>query len=284
MRRADVDTMFDRSKLKRGENRMPCPTCDRGPSDTAMSVRLEDDGHLVWHCHRLCGTSGSSRTANGELPPQAPVSRLPAEIKTGGIAPYWQALWKATAPIGGAARDYLEARCCVVPPATGDLRCMEALKHPSGHVGPALVARITDAITGHPLSLHRTWIRPDGRKADVEPPRLLLKNHPIPQGVIRLWPGEDVSGSLGIAEGIETALILAHGISPAWACIDAGHLGKLPIIAGVDELVIGADNDPAGRRAAEECAKRWSAHAEVRIVHAEAAGADLNDEVRSWVK
>ncbi len=49
-------------------------------------------------------------------------------------------------------------------------------------------------------------------------------------------------------------------------------------------LLIGADNDPAGRRAAEECAKRWSAHAEVRIVHAEAAGADLNDEVRSWVK
>ena len=103
-------------------------------------------------------------------------------------------------------------------------------------------------------------------------------------GVIPLWPNEAVTACLGIAEGIETALSLAHGFSPVWSCIDAGHMARFPVLPGIEELVIAADNDPAGRAAAADCAKRWSAAATVRIVAAEADGCDLNDEVREWVK
>lgn len=276
--------LVDFARLKVGENRRPCPVCDRGPKDTALSVRLEPDGTVIWHCHRLCGTDGSSRTTTHETPtPHRKAAPPPAE-RPRGLSDYWRNLWDATMPVSGAGLDYLQARVCQVPPADGDLRYLPSLRHPSGYSGPVLVALITDVCTGAPLSLHRTWIRPDGRKADVTPPRLLLKDHPIAGGVIRLWPDEAVTGSLGIAEGIETALSLAHGFTPVWACIDAGHLAKFPVLAGLQDLIIAADNDGAGRKAADECARRWSPHAAVRVISADADGCDLNDEVQTWVK
>ncbi|MBK8762092.1 MAG: toprim domain-containing protein [Sulfuritalea sp.] len=270
----------DLARLKPGENRLPCPTCDRGPKDTALSVRLEPDGVIVWHCHRLCGTDGSSRSRDPKTPPRPRQTPPQAAERPRGLSDSARALWAATEPVSGAATDYLQARACMLPPTDSDLRCMPALRHPSGYMCPALVALITDVCTGAPLSLHRTWIRPDGRKADVTPPRLLLKDHPIAGGVIRLWPDEAVTAGLGIAEGIETALSLAHGFTPVWACIDAGHLAKFPVLAGVQDLIIAADNDDAGRKAADECARRWSPHTAVRVISADADGCDLNDEVR----
>jgi putative DNA primase/helicase len=277
---------IDPTRLKSGENRMPCPICDRGPKDTALSIRLEPDGVVIWHCHRLCGTDGSSRSRDGKTPPQPrQAPPRPAE-RPRGLSDSARALWAATEGVSGpaVAVDYLQARACVLPPADSDLRCMPALRHPSGYIGPALVALITDVCTGAPLSLHRTWIKPDGNKADVSPPRLLLKDHPIAGGVIRLWPDEAVTAGLGIAEGIETALSLAHGFTPVWSLIDAGHLAKFPVLNGIEELIIAADNDDAGRKAADECARRWAPHAAVRVISAEADGCDLNDEVREWLK
>ena len=76
---------------------------------------------------------------------------------------------------GTAAASYLEARACALPHPDGDLRWHPALRHPSGFVGPVLLALMTDAVTCAPLTLHRTWIKPDGIKADVDPPRLYWK-------------------------------------------------------------------------------------------------------------
>ncbi|MDZ4254848.1 MAG: toprim domain-containing protein [Sulfuritalea sp.] len=273
---------IDSTRLKPGENRLPCPICDRGPKDTALSVRLEPDGAVIWHCHRLCGMDGSSRSRDHKTPPQArQAPPRPAERRR-GLSDYARQLWTATRPVSGLAADYLQARACLLPPNDSDLRYMPALWHPSGYVGPALVALITDVCTAAPLSLHRTWIRQDGTKADINPPRLLLKDHPVAGGVIRLWPDDAVTAGLGIAEGIETALSLAHGFTPVWSLIDAGHLAKFPILNGIEELIIAADNDDAGRKAANECAARWADHAAVRIISADADGADLNDECRTW--
>lgn len=279
-----IPEFIEPGRLKPGENRLPCPVCDRGPKDTALSVRLEPDGTVIWHCHRLCGTDGSSRARNDKAPAQPRQAAPRAAERPRGLSDYWRNLWEATMPISGAGLDYLQARVCQVPPADGDLRYLPKLRHPTGYSGPVLVALITDVCTGAPLSLHRTWIRPDGRKADVTPPRLLAKDHSIIGGVIRLWPDEAVTAGLGIAEGIETALSLAHGFTPVWACIDAGHLAKFPVLNGIRDLIIAADNDDAGRKAASDCAARWSGHAAVRIIQADDAGCDLNDMVQTWVK
>ena len=276
---------IDPTRLKPGENRLPCWACDRGPKDTALTACLKPDGVVVWQCKR-CGMKGSSRTRDGKtLPQPRQTAPRPAE-RPRGLSDPARVLWAATEDVSGpaVAVDYLRARCCVLPPADSDLRCMPALRHPSGYMGPALVALITDACTGEPLSLHRTWIKPDGNKADVRLPRLLLKDHPIAGGVIRLWRDEDVTAGLGIAEGIETALSLAHGFTPVWSLIDAGHLAKFPVLNGIEDLIIAADNDAAGRTAAAECAARWADHAAVRIISADTDGCDLNDEVMEWAR
>ena len=169
-----------------------------------------------------------------------------------------------------------------MPPQDGDVHQVERLWHPNGHVGPALVSLVTDAVTNEPLSIHRTWVRTDGRKASVEPPRLLAKGHPIPGGVIRIWPDEAVTSSLGVAEGIETALSCAHAFTPIWATIDASHMAKLPILNGVEALTVFADNDAngTGLKAANDCGRSWAAAGrKFRVLLSPVVGRDWNDEV-----
>jgi putative DNA primase/helicase len=199
------------------------------------------------------------------------------------LDPKWLVAWDSLDLIEGAGRDYLEARSCVIPPADGDLRYSACLRHPSGYAGPGLVALITNR-SGDAISLHRTWIRSDGTKADVKPSRLLLGGHRKAGGVIRLWPDEAVTTGLGIAEGIETALSLAQAYRPVWALIDAGNLAKFQPMPGVECLMIAVDHDDAGTSAAEECARNWTlAGHEVRMATPPDGGDDLNDFLRGAV-
>ena len=134
--------------------------------------------------------------------------------------------------------------------------------------------------TRSPLTLHRTWIRADGRKADVESPRMLLGGHQKKYGVIRLWPDESVTTGLCIGEGIETCLSVAHDYAPTWSCIDAGNLAVMPVLAGIEVLVIAADHDESGKGvdSANACADRWSAAGvEVHVIAPATERTDWND-------
>ena len=72
--------------------------------------------------------------------------------------------------------------------------------------------------------------------------------------MVRLWPDEEVTSGLCVAEGVETALTAARGFGLAWACLDAANLAALPVLPGVEALTIVADHDEAGIRAADACA------------------------------
>jgi hypothetical protein len=269
---------FDIGSLRRGENRLPCPQCDRGPKDDALAARLEDDGRVIWRCHR-CGFSGAWREAAAHAAAAKPSK--PA-TRPDGLARWAAGVWAAAKPLEGVPLAYLRSRCCKIPPPGSHLRCDPQLVHPCGHIGPGLVALVTDARSAQPISLHRTWVAADGSKAPIERPRLLASNHRKAGGVIRLYahqPGEP----LGIAEGIETALSLAHADVPVWSCIDAGNLATLPVLPGVTELLIGVDADPAGEAAAAECAARWrAAGRRVLLVRPDPGFGDLNDVARAY--
>ena len=274
--------MIDYESLDEGNHRVACPTCGRGGRDKTLGIKVEGDGNAVAHCFR-CEFTESYRPQSNvrHLRIAKPVERAASVQKHTTLSEYGRSLFNACEPISGEATAYLQARNCVIPPKDGDLRSHPSLKHAGGYIGPCLVALITDAITGDPLSLHRTWIKPDGTKADVEPTRLLLKNHRKAGGVIRLWPDDSVTMGLAIAEGIETALSLAHAFTPVWSCIDAGNLASFPVLDGIESLVIGADNDEAGIKAARECATRWAiASKSVRIIEPDTQRSDLNDLVR----
>lgn len=259
----------------------PAPDCGRGPKDRTCGVTRDHDGSGVAHCFR-CGYVETLHSDDVQRRPGIAMPRVVNE-RHEVLSDFGQELWAACRPIAGEALAYLQARCCVVPPDDGHLRYHPALKHaPSSTVGPALVALVTDAVTGQPLTLHRTWIRADGSKAPVEPPRMLLAGHRKAGGVVRLWPDEAVAQGLGIAEGIETALSLAHAFTPVWALIDAGNLAAMPVLDGVESLLIAADHDDAGTAAAEGCALRWAAAGrESRIAMPPQRKTDMNDVARA---
>ena len=195
----------------------------------------------------------------------------------------WQRLWGSCRVITAddSAGRYLQTRGCALPRVDSDLKWHQSLRHPSGWMGPALVALITDINSCEPISLHRTWIDEanPGSKAPIERPRLLLRGHRKQGGVIRLWPDMAVSLGLAIGEGIETMLSAARGFEPVWSLIDSGNLAATPVLAGIDALTVVVDHDSAGLRAFEAIAKRWhQSGRDVRRVLIPKAGIDFN----SW--
>ncbi len=255
--------------------RGPCPQCDRGPKDTALAITTDERG-VVEFCHRC----GYTKAENFERRPIEP-SRSPPVKSAEPLE--WSdkaaSIWRRTLPLRGTLGEvYLRHRGCVLPPADSDLRYFEPTdRHP-----PSLCARVTNAETNAPQTLHFTRLSSDGRgKAGTEQDKLLLAGHRKRGGVIRLWPDEWVTHGLGVAEGIESALAAAHLFQPVWACVDAGNLAALPVLAGVEALVVFADHDPAGLKAARECARRWAdAGREARIRTPRAPGADAADVSR----
>lgn len=270
-----------------------CPAHgDRSPS---LSVREDSDGLVLVKCFAGCDTRDVLAAVGLEManlfsdghrrPRTDPGKRGSPLVRDGrsdGLAPFDLTLWRSCVDLRGKVGEYyLTARGCALPPPDGHLRYHRDLHHaPSGYSGPALVGLVTDAATGRPLTLHRTWILPDGKKAPVNPPRMLLGGHSKAGGVIRLWPDDVVTSGLAIGEGIETALTMAHAFVPVWAAIDAGNLAMLPPLLGIEALTIAVDHDRAGIDASTACADRWTrAGTEVRLAMPPRLGDDLNDLV-----
>jgi hypothetical protein len=256
------------------EQRVPCPHCNHGVRDDALGANIETG---AFHCFR-CGWKGRAGSlGGGDNITSSRHSAIRIE-KHATLSAEGRELWHACRQLSGIAIDYLHARHCRLPPAGTDLRWHENLRHSSDYSGPALVALVTDAITAEPISLHRTWIRSDGTKADIEKPRLLLARHRKAGGVIRLWPDDCVEQGLAVGEGIETMLCAAHVFTPVWSCIDAGNLSTFPVLDGIESLTIFADNDHEGLKAAQTLRQRWlDAGREVHLKVPRQSGADVAD-------
>ena len=204
--------------------RVVCPLCGRGERDCTLIIF--DDGKV--HCHR-CGKNAwrAIKAALGDFPDHPPErAARPWRTRHDGLATWASERWASTLALSGEAEAYLTARVCVLPPADGDLRWHpEVLHKPTGHVGPALIAQVTDAISNKPISLHHTWIRRDGTKP-VKPARMLAGGHRAKGGVIRLWP-DNVATGLAVTEGSKPRFPSRMCTSP-WSCIDAGNLAAFP--------------------------------------------------------
>ncbi len=265
------------AKRGTGTYRAACPRCDKGPRDTALAVTVHPDGAVLWMCHRCEWAGVDSTSARRET--HKPSLSLVSSKADDRIARA-RAICNESMAIdpGTPGHEYLTGRNCCVPPSDGDLRQHGDLKL-FGFAGPAVVGRITAADDRHKmLGLHLSWLKRDGKSWRRTERRYLGGKK---GGVVRLWPEEVVSGGIGICEGLETALSLAHAYRPVWAALDAANLATFPPLPGFGCLVIGVDNDRAGRSAASDCARRWAAAgSEVTLAMSPAAGNDLNDEVR----
>jgi len=265
-----------------GESRHRCPQCSithPHKRDNTLCIRINSDGSGTGLCHRCEFKPCSGKRLNLDL---TAIPKLSQSQARETLSDRGTSIWNECSPItaeniGG---QYLLSRHCVLPPSDGHLRFHPSLPHGiTNHVGAALVGLITDPITRVPVSLHFTWITPTG-KAAIEPPRRTLGGHRS-KGVIRLYPDEYVSTGLGIAEGIETALSLAHRMRPVWSCVNKANLAKLPVLAGIECLSIAVDKDKdgGGAKAAMHCGNRW-AQAGASVLWIEPFTGDINDLVQ----
>ena len=145
---------------------------------------------------------------------------------------------------------------------------------------PAMVARVDDP-RGGLATLHRTYLTFDGHKAAVPSPKKLM-SPAIPGathgGAIRLYAPDE---TLAIAEGIETALVVrcATGL-PVWATSSAGGMARLIVPPDVRLVVICADHDSPGIKAARELARRLlSEQRRVKLLIPDTPGADWADRL-----
>lgn len=192
--------------------------------------------------------------------------------------------WAQCVPLsrGDAVALYLKRRGFgELWPLPGVLRLHRALPywHGGDKLGTfaAMVAPIA-APDGRIVALHRTYLRADGRKADVpSPKKLTAAAGPLAGACIPL--SKPKRGLIGIAEGIETALA-AHCASglPTVAAYCAGNLAAYHWPAGVQRLVIFADADKAGREAADTLrARALAARLQCDVLTPTDEGADWAD-------
>lgn len=191
-------------------------------------------------------------------------------------------IWTASQSITGTkAEAYLRSRKITADLSDAPLRYhpaliyRESLNAPSRKL-PALVAAVTDN-SGEITGIHRTFLDPSGdAKANVASPRRSLGailGNGVRFGVI------DEFAIIG--EGIETVLSLKSVMPhlPMVAALSAAHLAAWKIPAGLGRLIIAADNDGAGRRAARKLVERAKA-AGVEAGTIVSQGKDFNDDLR----
>ena len=285
-----------------GEYVGPCPVCGgtdrfhvgRGRGGAAMvgcrgcidgqpeDVRHKAFGRVLREAFPERFQSGAGeRTARTPNPPRKPPESRSEPIPGPDDADWRKNArrdWKRTKPLpGNIAETYLTARGVGHVAGAPALRFHPALSHPyaPGRF-PCLVAGVQDVHGGF-LGVQRTYLAADGHdKANVEPVRASLGS--LAGGAVRL--AEPEHGRLLVGEGIEsTAAAMALFDLPGWAALGTSGLRSIELPPHVIDVVIAADRDAGGLRAAAALARRLEAqrrNVEIRRPHK----GDFNDVLR----
>jgi len=266
-------------------------TCCPFHDDTTPSLQIYADH---FHCY-VCGAHGDPvdwlvqvegldrdealrvlETWDGPMTPIA--SNNPEIARANALR-----LWESARPIAGtlAARYLSETRGIDLTALPAEintvLRFHARCPFGPGTRHPCLLALLRDVATDAITGIHRVALTPDARKIER---RMLGRT-----GAVKLWP---TGAQLVVGEGIETVLAAATCIQyrgaplrPAWSMVSSYALGRLPIIPGVERLIILVDHDEAGLTASGTCMDRWiRAGRGVIRLKPKRAGADFNDLVK----
>ena len=230
-----------------------CPAHDdRNPS---LSISLKE-GKILIHCFAGCapeavlGAVGLTWRDLREPDPWRPWPSRPkpkppeSEAPTPEKRERWERLWEGAKPGHPLLSRYLRARgLSLEPPPTLRIAFLKG--------EPVMVARVEGP--GGLLGLHLTLLLPDGRGRKG---KKLARGSRPKGGAIRLYPLE-VGQPLALAEGIETALAVREATGwPVWALVAAPFMKEVVLPGEAKEVVVCADHDRAGLKAAHALARR----------------------------
>lgn len=171
---------------------------------------------------------------------------------------------------------YLRGRgITILPPSS--IHFHPALKHQSGHSFPAMVAAVEDK-AGRFVGVHRTFLRADGSgKASIEPAKMSLGS--LAGGAVRLTPR--LAKIVVLTEGTEDGLSIAQATGLAvWAALGTSGLRTVRLPDAVREVIIAADNDEPGEKAARDAAQRFLAEGRRVKIARPSKARDFNDVLR----
>jgi hypothetical protein len=247
---------------------IPCPVCGptkspQGAKRKVMRTWLTTSGVVTYKCAR-CEERGYVFPDGERRIEQPSVERASADQDAAKERQRKidaaDEIWRASVPIKDTAgHAYLAKRKIHLDevPNYGGLRFHARCPWGPGDTLPCIIARYTDVITCEPRGIRRRPIR------ESESAKTL---GPMGGCVIRLWPDEDVTQGLCLAEGVETALYAATRLThlgtlyqPMWAAGSAGNMETFPVLPGIDSLTLLVDHDESGRgeEAARRCADPW---------------------------
>lgn len=260
----------------------PCPICQDGKD----RFRFDDkDGEGTFYCAQ-CGAGdglsllqrmtgwdfGKALREVADLSGQFRAVKVRTGRDDKEVREEMNAIWRAAKPLAEveATRRWWERRLGALPTCP-DLRAVRSLRCSGAPDHAAMVALIR-GMDGKPVSLHRTYLKPDGEKADIAEPRRVMDIQ-MPKGcAVRL---AEPTEHLGVAEGIETAesCRIMFGV-PTWALLNAGNMKGFVPPPYVRRVTIFGEVDSSftGQAAAFELArslwamrKKWEPHLEVAV-------------------
>ncbi|MBI1292773.1 virulence-associated protein E [bacterium] len=275
-----------------GGARALIPGPNHSHKDRSVSLRLTEEGRILIHCFSPKDDWRDVRRALADLglldeepragepsarasPPKVVAQPLDEErVARAGR------LWEEGTPLKhSVAEAYLRKRA--VP--AGLWKSAALRFHPrmtsldDRAKRPALVAAISDA-QGALQGVQVTLLSAHGTaKAAVGTPRRVIGK--LMGGTVRLADAQD---ELVVGEGIETMLTASDVFGvPAWAALSADNLARLVIGHPLRRLIIAADNDEAGMRAADSLRARMAPSTIVEIETAPPGFNDWNDWARA---
>lgn len=192
-------------------------------------------------------------------------------------------IWReAQALRASPAKTYLESR--------GILAASSALRfHPRTPLGPkgrtrflpAMIAAVS--LDEGPIAIHRTFLsRGASTKARFDKPKRALGA--LGEAAVRLFA--PVSGKLGLAEGIESAMS-AYALTgiPVWATLGNERFGLVSIPEGVAELHLFVDHDAGGELAASRGLAAYARDGRtIQVRKPSSRDTDWNDELTAWLR
>ena len=188
-----------------------------------------------------------------------------------------RAIWRLAIPATGTlAESYLRTRGLhlPIPESIRFTRLRYGAKGPEHPVLVAAVASVDDKLVG----IQRTYLNAAGTgKAAVPKAKLSLGR--VSGGAIRLAP---CARALTVTEGLEDALSLQQETGQAtWCAAGASMMPNMVFPPGVQSVVIGADADAAGERAAVKAAEAFALRGlTTRIIYPLPPHKDFNSEIQ----
>jgi putative DNA primase/helicase len=189
-------------------------------------------------------------------------------------------LWQTGRPVrpGDHVDQWMRGRGIHLSAYPACLRSHPGLRHsgPPVTIHPGMLAMVS-APSGKPMTIHRTYVTPNGTKASVTPVRMFCAGKVPPGCAVRLTPAMP---TMGVAEGIETALAAAKLFDvPTWAGLNDRGVETFEPPPGTERLLIFGDNDEnqVGQRAAWALAARLSATIKVDVMIPEQSDTDWDD-------